>query len=135
MIRLYLKSAQRAAHSENARLIDVESLDLSHRCSAKRPRECALLDSADELLSFLRSESLGIIYTANRAHVGGHDDSACDDGSGDGTSTDFIDACQERAPLSAKIFLDVRPAFQSIRGATFRGWPFCAFVGHALTAG
>jgi len=72
-------------------------------------------------LSFQCRERLGVIDTANCAHVRGHDDGTGDDWSRDRTAAYFIDASEERPPLLAKISLDVCPAFQSIWGAAFGG--------------
>lgn len=119
MVGLHRQTSECAAHCQHTRLINVEPLNLSDRCGAKSPRKSAFLNSTDELLTFLRSQRFGIIHTADGAHIGGHYYSACNDGSCDWAAAYFIDAREKRSALGAQIFLDVRPAFQTIRGAAF----------------
>jgi hypothetical protein len=124
VIRLDRQAIQSAPHGEHACLVNIESLDLTYRRGTKRPRERTLLNASDELLSFLRGERLGIIDTANSAHVRRHDDGACDNGPRDWAATYFVDASQKGTSLSAKVPLDVSPPFESIRGAAFCGGLF-----------
>jgi hypothetical protein len=115
----HLQAAECTPHREDARLIDVESLDLMNGSCAECAGQSAFANASDELVALFRSERFGVIHSADRAHVRRHDHRASNHWSGDRAAPDFIDAGEEWPALSADVAFDVCPPLETIKGAAF----------------
>ena len=135
-IRPDLEAVQRAPHGKNARLIDVDAIDLAHRGGAKRERDRALADLDGEADALIGRQSLGVVHSGDGARFGGHYHGAGDDGSRDRASAYFVDTGEERALLDAQVALDGRPALppRSVPAAGLLSIGIWSFVGRLGSA-
>jgi hypothetical protein len=111
VIRSYAEAAERSLHSEHARLVDVDLIDLSHRSCAERKGNRPLPNLDGESDALLVGQSLGIVYTGDSAGIRWHYHRAGHDRPSDRTSSYLVYAGKQRTLLGSKVPLDGGPAF------------------------
>jgi len=110
VIGLYIQSIQRTPHGEDARLVDVDAIDLMYRGSPEGERDGTLADLGGEADALNVRQSLGVIHSGDGTDVGWHYHGAGNDRTGDRTSTYFVNACEQWTLLAAQVALNGRPA-------------------------